>query len=56
MAQRGATIPQLLAFSKHRTEAMLLKYLDYGAVLKHEASQSANIVNSIIQDMGIGQF
>jgi hypothetical protein len=56
MAQRGASISQLLSFSKHRSEAMLLKYLDYGAVLKHEAIQSANIVNNLIQDMDIGRF
>ena len=56
MALSGATMEQLLIFSKHASEKMLMKYILHGAALAQQAEETESVfkkVNSLYQKEGM---
>jgi hypothetical protein len=54
MALAGASVQQVLQFSRHATEKMLMKYLEHGAVLRHAAEDNTktfHMVNTMVPGM-----
>jgi hypothetical protein len=47
MALMGRTIPEILLFSRHKSTAMLMKYLQNGKVLTAQAEVTSDIVKSM---------